>query len=167
MRDHAPAVLRIRSLARERATTRVLSGAAAGSGAGGAGSSSATRNAAPPVPPAPRASNAAAHAPTGPPPTTTTSNMLERQTAGEPWRRPAEAGADARQRALCRRKQIEHEESEVAQQARAGPCVGKQPHQAVGEVHQRTAIARAPLLEAAPQLHRARITRGPGDRLRE
>src|SRR5947199_249690 len=94
MRDHAPAVLRIRSLARERATTRVLSGAAAGSGAGGAGSSSATRNAAPP---APRASNAAAHAPTGPPPTTTTSNMLERQTAGEPWRRAADAGADARQ----------------------------------------------------------------------
>src|SRR5437762_12022204 len=83
MRDHAPAVLRIRSLARERATTRVLSGAAAGSGAGGAGSSSATRNAAPPAPPAPRASNAAAHAPTGPPPTTTTSNMPERQTAGE------------------------------------------------------------------------------------
>src|SRR5207248_1946452 len=82
-----------------------------------AGSSSATRNAAPP---APRASNAAAHAPTGPPPTTTTSNMLERQTAGEPWRRAADAGADARQRALRRRKQIEHEESEVAQQARAG-----------------------------------------------
>src|SRR5207302_972049 len=144
----APVVSRIRSLARERATTRVLSGAAAGSGAGGAGSSSATRNAAPP---APRASNAAAHAPTGPPPTTTTSNMLERQTAGEPWRRAADAGADARQRALRRRKQIEHEESEVAQHARAGPCVGKQPHQAVGEVHQRTAIARAPLLEAAQQ----------------
>src|SRR5437588_12014786 len=109
MRDHAPAVLRIRSLARDRATTRVLSGAAAGSGAGGAGSSSATRNAAPP---APRASNAAAHAPTGPPPTTTTSNMLERQTAGEPWRRAADAGADARQPALRRPQQLAPGEAE-------------------------------------------------------
>src|SRR5215472_15089654 len=142
------------SLAREMATTRASSGEAGAGGSGGRGSTSATLS---PAALAPRASRVARQAPTGPPPTTTTSNMAHRQPAGQARRRAAEAGTDACQRALRRRREVEYQQAEVAQQPHAGTAVAEELYQGVGEADDAGAIAGAPGGEALERRRRTDV----------
>src|SRR5262245_39697588 len=105
MLRHAPTELMIRSLARERATTRESIGALASGKAGCLGSSTPIRNAL--APPAfARANNAAIHAPVGPPPTIITSSTSAILTAQRNARPRARRGVGPANPALTRAKAL-------------------------------------------------------------
>ena len=91
------------------------------------------------------ASSAAAQAPTGPPPTTHVQGRSHRagQAAGQARSTTAEPQADARQRALGRRRQVEQQQPGL--RGRPTPGAHRQrADQSVGEAHDAAAIHRAP-----------------------
>src|ERR1700733_14007497 len=136
---HAPAVAKIRSLARENAATRTSMGACGAGRAGRCGSRMATVRGGARCIDA-RASRAARQAPTGPPPTTTTSKSSatearchEAQTTRQARRGPAKARAHSRERAFRRRRKIKQQQPEVAQHADAAPSVAEELDESVGK----------------------------------
>ena len=104
-------------------------------------------------------------APTGPPPTISTSSTSSavRSCSSTPRGRardaasgPAKPGADARERALCRRREIEQQQAEVARESHAGPRIAEQLDESIRESDDAAAIARRARLEARQQLARQR-----------